>query len=145
MRIEQVSCAALLAVLLAGANPSLAADGLTVPDGWFRALPGGVPAGGYFTLHNGSAAAVTLTGAQSPACAMLMLHQSGGAGGMSGMRHVAEVKLPPGEDLAFAPGSYHLMCMEPKITMGGQVPVTLVFQDGARLTANFTVRNAAGK
>jgi periplasmic copper chaperone A len=135
----------LLAALLASAPLAHAATGLTVTDAWMRALPGGVPAGGYFILHNDGGAAVTLTGAQSPACGMLMLHQSIGGGGMSGMRHISEVKVSPGEKLAFAPGSYHLMCMSPSLKPGNAAPVTLVFQDGTRLTVNFAVRNAAGK
>jgi copper(I)-binding protein len=55
--------------------------------------------------------------------------------------------VPAGGSIAFTPGSYHLMCMDPKAAMkpGGSVPVTLQFQDGGRLTANFAVRNAAGK
>jgi hypothetical protein len=37
--------------------------------------------------------------------------------------------------------------MEPRPEMkpGGSVPVTLLFQGGDKLTANFAVRNAAGK
>ena len=112
-----------------------------------RALPGTVPAGGYFILHNDGKAQVTLTGAQSPACGMLMLHLSENNGGMSSMRHVDSIDVAPGGVLEFKQGGYHLMCMQPgpAIKPGATVPVTLTFQDGAKVVADFPVRNAAGK
>ena len=39
-----------------------------VTDAWFRSLPGGVPAGGYFTAQNNSGREVAITGVQSSAC-----------------------------------------------------------------------------
>jgi copper(I)-binding protein len=80
-------------------------------------LPGSVPAGGYFILHNNGKAMVTLTGAQSPACGMLMLHLSENQGGMSSMRHVDSIDVAPGGTLEFKQGSYHLMCMQPGAAM----------------------------
>lgn len=112
-----------------------------------RALPGSVPAGGYFILHNDGKTPVILTGAQSPACGMLMLHLSENNGGMSSMRHVDSIDVAPGGALEFKQGSYHLMCMQPgpAIKPGATVPVTLTFKDGAKVTADFPVRDAAGK
>ncbi len=132
---------------LAAATAPAAPAGLAVRDAWFRALPGTLPAGGYFTLRNTGTAKVTLTGAESPACGMLMLHKSDSKGGMAGMDMVSSVDVPAGGSLSFAPAGYHLMCMEPKPVLkpGASVPVTLSFQGGGRLTAPFAVRNAAGK
>lgn len=120
---------------------------LALRDAWFRALPAGLPAGGYFTLRNNGSQRAVLTGAQSAACSMLMLHQSSTSGGTSSMAHVTAVDVPPGGSIAFAPNGYHLMCTEPKseVKPGASVPVTLLFQSGEKLTANFAVRNAAGK
>lgn len=88
-----------------------------------------------------------MTGASSSACGAIMLHQTTSSGGMAGMKHVASVDVPPGGSASFAPGGYHLMCMQPGPAMkpGGAVPVTLAFQGGAKLTVNFAVRNAAGR
>lgn len=134
----------LLSSVAAVAAP---ASPLRVEAPWMRALPGSVPAGGYFILHNDGKAPVTLTGAQSPACGMLMLHLSENNGGMSSMRHVDSIDVAPGGVLEFKQGSYHLMCMQPgpAIKPGATVPVTLTFKDGAKVTADFPVRNAAGK
>jgi copper(I)-binding protein len=120
---------------------------LTVGNAWFRALPGDLPAGGYFTLHNGSAVAASLTGAETPACGMLMLHRSTNTNGMSKMEDVTSVSVPAGGSLSFAPGGYHLMCMGATAAMkpGGYVTVTLDFADGSKLATIFAVKNAAGK
>jgi copper(I)-binding protein len=126
---------------------ALAAENVAITDAWIRALPPGVPSGGYFTLHNGGQKPLTLIGASSPACGMLMLHKSENIGGMSSMQDVGEVDVPAGGTIKFAPGGYHLMCMDarPVIKPGGVVPLTLTFKDGSNLTAKFAVRNAAGK
>jgi len=123
------------------------AAGVTVKDGWFRALPANLPSGGYFTLHNGDAQTLTLTGAESPACGMLMLHKTENKGGTGMMMDMPTVAVPAGSDLAFSPGGYHLMCMGPKPAMkpGATVPVTLDFADGSKVSANFAVKNARGQ
>lgn len=139
----------LSAIAVAGAvivcAPAGAGD-LVVADAWFRALPAGLPAGGYFTLHN-KGAKVVLTGAESPACGMLMLHRSAAADGVATMAMVASVDVPSNGSVTFGPGAYHLMCTGPTAAMkpGGSVEVTLDFADGRKLAAVFTVRNAAGK
>ena len=136
------ACALLLA-----AGPVFAAGPLGVRDAWIRAMPAGIPSGGYFTLHNDTAKAAVLTGASSPGCGSLMLHKSENKGGMSSMQHIEEVDVPAGGSIAFAPGGYHLMCMQATqaITPGATVAVTLSFKDGSKITAPFAVRNAAGK
>ncbi len=135
----------VLAALLLAA-PAHAAD-VTVKDGWFRSLPANLPAGGYFTLHNGGMIAVTLTGASSPACGMLMLHRTENKGGTGMMMDMPSIKLAAGSDLTFTPGDYHLMCMDPTAAMkpGASVPVTLDFADGAKITSSFAVKNARGQ
>ena len=135
------ACALLLAAV-----PAFAAGPLGVSDAWIRAMPAGIPSGGYFTLRNNGAKDLVLTGAATPACGSLMLHKSENKGGMSSMHHVDGVDVPAGGSVAFAPGGYHLMCTQANsaITPGGNVPVTLMFKDGGKLTAPFQVRNAAG-
>jgi len=120
---------------------------IAITGGWIRAIPGGVPAGGYFVLRNNGDKPVTLTGAASPGCGMLMLHKSEDMSGMEQMTDVPKIDVPAHGTLTFAPGGYHLMCMEPRaqIKPGNTVPVTFAFADGTQATANFTVRGATGK
>ena len=139
----------ILPILLFSATTALAAapDAVRVENGWIRALPGAVPSGGYFVLRNIGQKKETLTGARSPACGMLMLHVSENKGGMSTMRHVESLDVAPGGTLEFKQGGYHLMCMQATaaIKPGARVPVTLLFRDGTTVTAEFAVRDAAGK
>jgi hypothetical protein len=118
-----------------------------VSDGWFRALPGKLPAGGYFTAFNNTGRDVAIVAVESDACGMLMLHQSKSTGGMSGMDMVDKVNVPAGRQVAFAPGGYHLMCTNPKPMMkiGARVPVLLRLSDGSAVVVAFTVRGATGK
>ena len=135
---------AALSVVL---TPAALAQGVSATNAWFRALPSGLPAGGYFTLHNSGGTTVELVAAKSPACGMLMLHRSTESGGVSRMEDVKSTAIPPGHTLEFAPGGYHLMCMEPGAAMspGKHVPVALIFADHRRIDVDFDVKGAAGQ
>ncbi|HEY3776738.1 MAG TPA: copper chaperone PCu(A)C [Rhizomicrobium sp.] len=143
-KVTLVGAAAVLSGVFA--VPAFAA-GISVTGGWFRSLPEGLPAAGYFSLHNAGSAPAVLTGARSSACGMVMLHESSEEGGTSRMRDVQSVTVPAGGSVAFAPGGYHLMCMHPAATMmpGSTVRVTLQFAGGGTAEAPFAVRTATGK
>ena len=116
-----------------------------ITDAWFRALPGKLPAGGYFTAQNNSRRDVAIVGASTDACGMVMIHQSSSKGGMSGMDMVDSVKVPAGGMVKFSPGGYHLMCEAPKMKIGAKVPVLLHLSDGGTIAVGFAVRGASGK
>ena len=143
MRVGAVEFAVLGLLFTASAG----AAEVQISEAWIRALPPPAPSGGYFILRNTGKADITLTGAKSSACGMLMLHLSKETGGMSSMEDVASVPVPAGGEIRFAPGGYHLMCMDPapSIKPGASVPVTLLFSDKTEATANFAVKNAQGK
>src|SRR5689334_6767824 len=101
-----------LMLLLASGVAAQAAP-LDITDAWFRSLPGATPAGGYFTAQNNTGREIAITGVNSGACGMLMMHQSSNKGGMSGMDMVNKVTVRPGAPTKFAPGGYHLMCEQP--------------------------------
>jgi len=144
--LECLRAVFVVGVFCAVAAPAFAAD-IAIASGWFRALPSGQPAGGYFTVKNIGTAPVAIVAAESPACGMLMLHRSVSRSGVSRMEDVKQVSVPPGGEVSFAPGGYHLMCMGPSAPMapGKSVPVTLVFSDGSKSQSEFVVKNAAGK
>ena len=116
-----------------------------VSDAWFRSLPGKLPAGGYFTAQNNTGKDVSINGASSDACGMLMIHQSSNKGGMTGMDMLDSVKVPAGAIVKFAPGGYHLMCEAPKMKIGTKVPVVLHLSDGNAIAVGFAVKGASGK
>jgi copper(I)-binding protein len=78
---------------------------------------------------------------------MLMLHKSESRNGVGTMDDVASIEIPAGGTLKFAPGGYHLMCMDPTAAMkpGAGVTVTLKFADGTKTSASFAVKNARGE
>lgn len=136
---------ATLSCLLAatGANAS-AADQVSASQAWIRILPGDLPAGGYVTLKNNGAQAVSLSGASSAMYAHVMLHQSSTAGGMSRMSMVDTLAIPAHGSTVLAPAGYHLMLMQPTapVKPGDTVKVTLKFTDGSTLAADFSARPA---
>jgi copper(I)-binding protein len=136
----------LLLVLLLVVYPSLShAAGLVVSEAWIRYLPGGIPSAGYFTLINEGSHAVELIGADCPAFGHVMLHKTVEENGVARMVMVKELPIAPGAKLAFHPGGYHVMLMQPKetLTIGAKVPITLHFKDGSRVRAEFEVRAAS--
>jgi len=135
-----------VAMLLMMAGVAQAAP-FEITDGWFRALPGKLPAGGYFNAYNGTGRDVSIIGADSDACGMLMIHQSTSKGGMSGMDMVDKVSVPAGGTVRFEPRGYHLMCDNPtaKMKLGAKVGVLLKLSDGSSIAVGFVVKNAAGK
>ncbi|GAB1716926.1 MAG: hypothetical protein NTAFB05_19680 [Nitrobacter sp.] len=133
---------AALACLIFAASTAAVANGITIDKPWLRFIIKDRPAGGYFTLHNGTDRNVELTGASSIGCRMMMLHQSKEIGGVEKMLPVKSVTVPAHGTLNFTPGSYHLMCMNPKSTVivGRTVPVILRFADGTTISADFPVK-----
>lgn len=144
---KAVLIAATLAALLLTTAAPAAAAGLTIEKPWIRLIIKARPAAGYFTVKNDTDKPVALTGAASPACGMVMLHQSVEENGVGKMLPVKSVAVPAHGQLTFAPGGYHLMCMQPQasMTIGHSVPLTLKFADGQSLTAAFPVKGAGGK
>jgi len=130
------------AALAGGVQVAAAGEGLTIANPWMRFIIAARPAAGYFTLNNGTDKAVSLTAAASPACGKIMLHHSVQQNGQDMMVMVKSISVPAHGELKFAPGGYHLMCMQPAKTMkpGTTVPVTLSFADGSAMKADFPVR-----
>ena len=136
----------VLMAATAGAPPPMSGH-VMIANAWFRFLPAHLPAGGYFDLRNVGQWPVTLTNADSAACGMLMLHKSEQKNGMDSMSGVTSVDIPAGSILRFAPGGYHLMCMDPGPTMtpGSSVSVRLTFSDGSIAMMRFPVKTATGQ
>lgn len=123
-----------------------AAD-LTVSGAWIRRLPAGVPAGGFFTVHNVGKQDTALVGASSPAYGMVMIHKSKEEGGVSKMAKVGKIELPAGGKVSFRPGGYHLMLIHARheIALGAKIPVTLEFAGGQKVTTLFEVRGPTAR
>lgn len=139
-----------LALILSAGGAVHAADKPTVEakNGWVRVLPGNLPAGGYLTFENRSDRALSIVGANSPQYGNAMIHRSSTDGGMGRMEMVDSVPLPAKGTLAFAPGGYHVMLMQPKqaVKPGDKIVVTFTLSDGEKIPATLLARpaNATG-
>lgn len=143
---------AVLLVCLVGAAPAVSATSLMpeirVTGAWIRLLPGDLPAGGYMTIANLSDSPRTLVSVSSEDYGHVMLHLSMQDSGMSHMKSVDSVSIPAHGEVAFAPGSYHLMLMQRRhpVKVGQVLMLKLHFADGSARVIGFEVRpaNATG-
>ncbi|MDR3505994.1 MAG: copper chaperone PCu(A)C [Acidocella sp.] len=144
--MNKTRLASWLGVLVALPGLALAGApaGITAQNAWVRYLLPNLPAGAYLTLKNTGDTPAMLTGARSPACSTLMLHQSMDSSGTAMMMGVSAIPIPAHGTLALSEGGYHLMCMDPKMRVGGQAPLTLEFQDGSTLPLNVQVYGPSG-
>lgn len=133
----------LICVLLCLPGLAQAGGTISASDARFRYLLPQIPAGGYVTLKNDRDHKIILTGASSPACGMLMLHESKDESGMAMMMAVKSVTIEAHQSFSFAPDGYHLMCDKPQMKIGQMVPVTLAFADGTSMVIGFNVGGAA--
>jgi copper(I)-binding protein len=110
-----------------------APEGISITDARL-VLPAvkGNPGAVYFTVHNDSASARTIGGAEVKGARSAMIHQSATANGMSEMHAMGQVAVPAGGALAFEPGGLHVMAMDLDDTLakGGATDVTLAFEGG---------------
>jgi copper(I)-binding protein len=146
LKAAHTACLILIALLVSGPAPA-EDQKLTVSDAWIRFIMPSLPAAAYFRLSNATGTPRALVGADSPACGMLMMHESLVENGIERMRMLTKVQVPAHGSVDFTPGRYHLMCMNPSKAMivGHQVTVTLHFADGEKIATSFMVRGAAGK
>ena len=138
------------ALALCGIGAAHAADtpNVQATNGWVRVLPGTLPAGGYVTFANRSDRVLSIVGAESPQYGEAMIHRSSTDGGMGRMEMVDSVPLPAKGTVAFAPGGFHVMLMQPKqaVKPGDKVTVTFTLSDGEKIPATLLARpaNATG-
>lgn len=111
---------------------------------WIRQLPAPAPSGGFLLIHNSGASAAVLKSVHSPDYGQVMMHRTTESGGMSSMAPVQDLKVPAGGDLAFKPGSYHLMLEQPRagLKVGDTVQMQFQLADGGEFSAACEVRPA---
>jgi periplasmic copper chaperone A len=101
---------------------------------WFRYAPPNRPAVGYMVLQNTGTGAAILTGASSPDCGALTVHQSQGQN---------DITVPAHGSVAFVAGGDYLMCLRPTLKVGQRLPLALHFKDGSVLLLIAPVYGAA--
>lgn len=97
---------------------------------------------GFGRIENHCDAAVTITGADSPAFASVELHETSLVDGISRMRPVPRLRIEADDVAVLQPGGMHLMLMRPPAPLeaGGKVVVSFELDDGREISAEFEVR-----
>ncbi|AYV46120.1 hypothetical protein CFHF_16330 [Caulobacter flavus] len=133
-----------LAPMLAAAAPR--AVEVDVRQAWARPVAGaGMNSAGYMVLANRGRTPITLTGASSPLARELIVHRTTQKDGVSSMRAMGQgLVIPPGGQVAFAPGGNHFMIMGLKrpLKPGERLALTLAFDGGRKVEAQMAVRTA---
>jgi copper(I)-binding protein len=98
----------------------------------------------YMEIHNTASSPDRLTAAASEAAAVVELHRTTMAGGMSRMARVAAIPVPARGRTELKPGGYHVMLIGLKrdLKVGDRVNVRLTFARGGTLTIRAGVRMA---
>jgi len=132
---------ALMLPLLAAACGSAGKGEPEVKNAWVRlnAVPG-MPAAGYFTITGGKADDRLLS-IESPDAKRAELHGNMTHEGMTMMMPLADVPLPAGKAVSFAPGGSHAMLFDlgKAVKPGGAVALRFTLGSGARLEASARV------
>lgn len=142
--------ASALAALLA-LPPAAPAEGQHAPKAgaieaagaWAPASAGAARAGAvYMEIRNRGAGADRLIGASSPAAAAAELHTHVATGDVVRMRRLDGVDVPAGGAVRFAPGGRHVMLigLRRKLTAGGRLSLTLVFDKAGPVAVEVEVR-----
>ena len=109
---------------------------LEVRNPWARSADSAATTAAYFILVNHEAAAITLSGAESPLAESVTLHESME---MKGMVHMVALDAPqaiaPGDSLVVKEGGKHLMVtgLKRALANGDSLPLVLHFGDGRAL------------
>ncbi len=144
----KVLFAAAAAVVIASSAQaaSYRLGGLEVIQPWSRPAAAGTTGVGYMTLANHGRAPDALVSVASPVARKVEMHSSSMAGGIMRMDRQEKVAVPPGGQVAFAPGAYHLMLvgLTKPLKAGDSVHATLTFASGAKLKVDFKVGGGLG-
>jgi hypothetical protein len=136
-RLAVIACCAF-------SGATWAADAPVVTDAWARATPPGTTVGAAYMTIQGGSQADRLVGASSARAAMVHLHAVEEQDGVSKMRAIESVEIPPGQRVTLAPKSTHVMLMglDAPLVAGQMFVVTLSFANAGEQAVTVTVRPA---
>jgi periplasmic copper chaperone A len=130
-----------LGVCMPAQAASPTAGSITVEHIWARATPKGASnAAVYLTLVNNGSVTDRLIGASSPISSDIQFHEERDENGVSKMRALQAINLPPGASVVLKPSGLHLMLRIRQQLMEGQTfPLTLTFEKADSIEATVRV------
>ena len=135
-----------ITLLLLFANIAHADSTIEINAPWIRSAPPSVSVmAGYLNLSNHSHQAVTVDAVSSPQFHSIELHRTKLQNGMMHMQQIERLTLESGDTIAFEPGGYHLMLMDPHqpLTRGKTAELIFKFSNGEKITATANVQDMA--
>ena len=120
-----------------------AASVVTVEEAYVRAVPPGQPnSASFMVLTNKSSQDHALVSAESPISNVVELHTHVHDKGMMRMRRIEQIVIPAGKSVKLQPGGHHVMLIGLKQMPkpGDNADLTLVFEDGSKITVSAPVR-----
>ena len=136
--------ACILATLIA--SPALAgsaAESVSANEPYVRMTPPGMTVSGAFmVLKNTDSKDHNLVKAESPVAQAVELHTHINEGGVMKMRPVKGIEVKAKGEAVLKPGSLHVMLigLKQELKEGGNVPITLIFEDGSSKKIEMPVR-----
>jgi copper(I)-binding protein len=115
---------------------------VSVTEAWARASAGAATTGAAYVTLVGGAQADSLVAVSTPIAATAEVHETTSDNGVSRMRPVPAVAIPPGRTVTFAPGGFHIMLtgLRQTLTAGESFPLTLTFAHAAPVTVTVQIR-----
>ena len=141
MHKKQWLWSALLALNVMTLGPAWAQAEVKVEDAWVRGTVAQQKASGAF-MRLTAPSAMKLVSASSPVAGVVEIHEMAMDKDVMRMRAIPALDLPAGKTAELKPGGYHVMLMDLKqqLKAGETVPVTLVFEDAAKVRSSQTIQ-----
>ena len=136
--------AALLLCLVSLPAAPDSAGSIHVEKAWSRPTPPvGAMAAAYLTITNSGDKADRLLGASTPAAVSAEINETRFEAGVTKMRPLASLEIPPGQTLRLVPGALHIMLLDivRPLKVGALYPLTLTFRDAGAVTVEVRVRD----
>jgi copper(I)-binding protein len=141
----------IAAALTLGAIVSLQArahaNEISVTGAYARASasPAAKAGAAYFTVVNQGREPDRIIAASADVAENAMLHESAVEDGVATMRHVGSLEVPPGTEVALAPGGLHVMLagLKKPLQLGERFTLTLTFERAGSLAVDVPVAGVA--
>lgn len=136
-------CALLFMATLSVSPAAARACAPKVKQAWILLAPASVPMqAGFARIENPCPMPVTIVAVSSATYASAQLHETQIREGISRMRAVPELRIPPHGEVVLKPGGLHLMLMQSNTPLkpGSKVMVQFKLKEGGSLLGEFVTR-----
>jgi periplasmic copper chaperone A len=118
------------------------AKSIVIDHPWARATPAGAKTGAaYMTLINNGGSGDRLLAAKTPVADAVQFHSVSEENGVSRMREMRAVEVPPGGKVTFSPGGMHIMVVGLKqpLKEGQTFPLSLTFEKAGKVEVTVSI------